>query len=227
MSAFDLYHDNYQETVEESIAFSGLRHDIFLTAKVKVLEELFSEHFGSTRPSLIDVGCGVGALHPHLRPIVGKLAGTDPSIASIERATHDNPDILYRVDDTSALPWSDASFDVALAVCVFHHVAITARARLIAEMRRVVRNEGLVVIVEHNPLNPLTQLAVARCPFDDDAILLTAQETKSLLRGCGCSHIESRHFLVFPWRSSLARSIERAVERMPIGAQYVTAGQAD
>ena len=41
-------------------------------------------------------------------------------------------------------------------------------------MRRVVRPGGLLCIIEHNPFNPLTRLAVVRCEFDRDAVLLPA-----------------------------------------------------
>ena len=45
-------------------------------------------------------------------------------------------------------------------------------AGFVADMVRVTRPGGLVCVIEHNPLNPLTRLAVNRCPFDADAVLL-------------------------------------------------------
>ena len=53
-------------------------------------------------------------------------------------------------------------------------------------MRRVVRPGGLVCVIEHNPLNPLTRsLAVSRCEFDSDAVLLGASTTRKLMAAGG------------------------------------------
>ena len=224
-SAFDQYRANYEAVVEDSIAFSGLRHEFFLRAKAVLLAELFAERLGTDRPALLDVGCGVGRLHPLLAPIVGRLAGTDVSSEAIARARSEHGDVEYRVIEESRLPWPDESFDVTLAVCVFHHVPPPERAALLIEMRRVVRPGGLVVIIEHNPLNPATRLAVLRCPFDADAVLLGARSTQGLLTRAGLAEVESRYFLAFPSESRWAADLERKLRRVPIGAQYVTFGR--
>ena len=49
-------------------------------------------------------------------------------------------------------------------------------------MYRILRKGGLLVIIEHNPFNPLTQISVYRCPFDKDAVLLTARNVQLLLK---------------------------------------------
>jgi hypothetical protein len=95
----------------------------------------------------------------------------------------------------------------------------------VREMRRVTHAGGLVVVIEHNPWNPLTRLAVARCPFDDDAVLLGARKARRLLQACGLHNVESRHFLVFPPQIPAPR-LERALARVPLGAQYAAIGEA-
>jgi SAM-dependent methyltransferase len=224
--AFDAYRDSYEATVEQSIGFSGLSHDFFLEAKAALLAALFAAHFGpGYRPSLLDIGCGVGRMHPLLAPLAGALAGTDPSAAEIDRARQDNPDVDYRVGDGLRLPWSAASFEVALAVCVVHHVPAPAWSDFVAEMRRVVRPGGLVVLIEHNPWNPLTRLSVLRCAFDRDAVLLPAGRACALLAGAGCAAVESRHFLLLPTGHPVARRVEGALRRLPLGAQYAAIGR--
>lgn len=221
-SAFDDYNKSYAETVERSIAFSGLKHDFFLAAKVERLRRLFASHFGDRRPALLDVGCGVGAMHGLLATIAGSISGADPSAACLERARSANPDASYVEAAGGRLPWADGSADVALAVCVFHHVAVGERAALVAEMARCVRPNGLVVIIEHNPWNPLTRLAVARCPFDHDAVLLDWRACQRLLAGGGLPRPRSEHFLVLPFTGRLAGAVEGVLERVPLGAQYMT-----
>jgi hypothetical protein len=92
-------------------------------------------------------------------------------------------------------------------------------------MHRTTRPGGLTVIIEHNPLNPLTRLAVARCPFDHDAVLLTAGESKRLLRDAGYTDAASRFFLLLPTRAKLAAWIEQRTEGLPFGAQYMAIGK--
>lgn len=224
-SAFDQYRNDYESVVERSIAFSGLRHDFFLQAKVKLLAELFAEAFGRERPSLLDVGCGVGILHPWLAPITGRLAGTDVSSEAIARAQSEHGDVEYRMMEGGRLPWTDGTFDVGLAVCVFHHVPPPERNALLAEMRRTIRPGGLIVLIEHNPLNPATRLAVLRCPFDHDAVLLGARSARGLLAGAGLERVESRHFLTVPAKGRWADALDRRFRRVPLGAQYAAFGR--
>ena len=83
------------------------------------------------------------------------------------------------------------------------------------------RPGGLVVVYEHNPLNPLTRVAVSRCEFDEGVELLSRGETKSLLRRAGLEPIESRYIAFFPWRGRGLRALEHGLARLPLGGQYV------
>src|SRR5262249_59211928 len=104
----------------------------------------------------------------------------------VERATERNPWAIYSAYDTGEpLPYDEGSFDVAFAICVFHHVPPLERPALTAEMARVTRPGGLVAIFEHNPWNPLTRKAVRDCPFDEDAVLLSRPNARRLLDGAG------------------------------------------
>jgi hypothetical protein len=104
-----------------------------------------------------------------------------------------------------------------------HHVLPADRPGLAAELARVAAPGGLVVLFEHNPWNPLTRLAVSRCAFDDDAVLLGRGETRSLLAAAGLDPVEARYILFFPWSGELLRSIERRLGRLPLGAQHYSA----
>lgn len=224
-SAFDQYGKTYGDVVQQSISFSGLKHDFFLDAKVRRLQALFAAHFGDRKPALADIGCGVGKMHPLLAPICGPIAGSDPSGDCIAEARVANPGVSYAQSQGHSLPWDDAAFDAALAVCVFHHVMPVERAVLVAEMKRIVRPGGLVVIIEHNPWNPATRLAVARCPFDHDAVLLDWRACEGLLREGGMDGVASEHFLLLPTAHKLAQRIEGGLAWLPAGAQYMTVGR--
>jgi ubiquinone/menaquinone biosynthesis C-methylase UbiE len=113
-----------------------------------------------------------------------------------------------------------------MAVCVMHHVAPRQWPVFLAEMRRVTRRGGLVCVIEHNPFNPLTRLAVSRCEFDRDAVLLRSGQIERLMSEVGLNEIESQYFLLLPSALPLVRRIERTFKRLPLGAQYMTLGTA-
>jgi hypothetical protein len=106
-----------------------------------------------------------------------------------------------------------------------HHVPPADWASFMREMRRVIRPGGLVCVIEHNPWNPLTRLAVNRCEFDADAVLLRAGKTEALMHDAGLLNIKTGFFLMLPWAHSFARRIEHAFSWMPLGAQYMTCGE--
>ena len=180
----------------------------------------------SSRPDLLDVGCGVGSFHPFLGGMTGRLCGIDVSAASIAQAQADHPEAEYRAFDGSTIPYDSGSFDLATAICVLHHVVPAQWPRFLREMRRVVRPGGLVCIIEHNPFNPLTRLAVARCEFDKDAVLLRAKKTRGLLADAGLREVASRHFLLLPWASAWARRIKSGLRHIPLGGQYAAWGRS-
>src|ERR1700682_630310 len=213
---FDSYRGNYRDVVQSSIDFSGLPHSFFMRAKADLLRELIARRLGPEKPAMLDVGCGVGSFHPLLRGMVGRLSGIDVSSASIAQARADNRDVDYRAFDGRSFPFDDARFGLVTAIRRLHHVAPAEWTHFMNEMRRVVRPGGLVCVIEHNPLNPLTRLAVARCEFDRDAVLL----------GGGRREIGARYFLLLPWEAKPARRVEGALSNVPLGAQYAAFGTA-
>jgi ubiquinone/menaquinone biosynthesis C-methylase UbiE len=223
---FDTYGKSYREVVQSSIDFSGLPYDFFTQAKADLLRDVVAAHFGAgAKPALLDVGCGVGSLHPFVRDHFVRLRGVDVSDASLAQARASNPAVEYKAYKGLLLPCADDEFDVVFAACVMHHVAPADWPAFLREARRVVRPGGLVCIVEHNPFNPLTRLAVSRCPFDADAVLLRAGRTRQLLRDAGLRQVRHEYFLLLPSAAPLARRIEGMFSRLPLGAQYMAFGE--
>lgn len=224
-SEFDPYHDTYTETVEASFGFSGLKHDFFLASKAHVVADMVAEHMPDGRkPELLDVGCGVGLLHPYLSGAFSAISGADVSQKSIEQARGRNPGNRYLAYGGDRLPFEDDSFDVVLAVCVLHHVPVADWMRFLGELHRVARPGGLVALIEHNRLNPATRLSVARCPFDKDAVLVPGRKLETMFGSIGLTGITRRYFVFFPSNSARVRRIERHLSGLPLGAQYLCFG---
>jgi 2-polyprenyl-3-methyl-5-hydroxy-6-metoxy-1,4-benzoquinol methylase len=226
MQTFDQYGSNYQHVVQRAIDFAGLEYEFFVKAKARIIQQLVAEFDQAAEViNLLDVGCGVGALHDHLGDTFARICGVDVSKVSIEAAKARHPEIEYRVMEANQIPYPAAAFDIVTAINVLHHVDPEARRDFVFELKRVIRPHGIVCIIEHNPFNPLTRLVVFRCPFDRDAHLLRAAQANRLLEAAGFAHVQASYFLLIPFSSKPARSLERWLSALPFGAQYAAVGE--
>jgi SAM-dependent methyltransferase len=222
---FDTYGKEYREVVQSSIDFSGLSYEFVTVAKADIMRDVIAARLGpEARPSALDVGCGIGVLHRYIRDRFARLCAVDVSTACLEQAARANAGVEYRVYTGAELPFATGEFDFAYAICVLHHVPPADWLGFIREMARVIRPGGVLCIIEHNPLNPLTQLSVRRCEFDRDAVLLPSWRTARLMTQAGLKAVESRYFLLLPSAAAPARAIERGLARLPFGAQYIAYG---
>ena len=136
-----------------------------------------------------------------------------------------NPWAEYRAYGGAVLPFPDDGFDLVFAICVLHHVEHEHRATLATEMARVTRPGGIVAVFDHNPVNPLTRLAVRRCAFDADCELLGRRSARTALQQAGLAIAEARYILFFPWNGDGFRRAEDSLSWLPLGAQYLVAGR--
>jgi len=100
--------------------------------------------------TILDIGCGnglyLGALHG--RGHRGLVCGADLSAGMLHSARPlAGPDPLL-VADAQALPFPDDAFDVTLAMHMLYHVP--DRALAIAELRRVLRADGVALVVTNS-----------------------------------------------------------------------------
>src|SRR5258708_38727457 len=92
---------------------------------------------------VLDVGCGNGFITHHLSALLGT------SVAGIDLNSRPEAPIDYRRYDGARLPAPDKSFDVVLLCYVLHHAQDVSV--VLKEVRRVLRDGGLVVIYEDIP----------------------------------------------------------------------------
>ena len=222
--AEDPYPD-YLRDVDESIRFSGLDADFFTAGKARwICREVVALRSRSSRLRALDIGCGIGVLHPHLIDAVDELVGVDVSTDALSVARERNPRVKYAHYDGQRLPFSDGQFDVGFTVCVLHHVTPGSWQSFLREADRVLRPGGAMLVFEHNPWNPLTRIAVNRCTFDHDAVLLTARRVRKLMTEVGFKEIRSRFIFFTPFRHAEAQWLDERLGFLPLGAQYYTFG---
>jgi 2-polyprenyl-3-methyl-5-hydroxy-6-metoxy-1,4-benzoquinol methylase len=225
MQTFDQYGGNYRHVVQRAIDFAGLDYEFFVKAKARIIKHLAAKFDRAADVSLLDVGCGIGALHDHLGGRFARICGVDVSEVSIEAAKERHPEFEYRVMVGNEIPYPSAAFDIVTAINVLHHIDPDAWPDFVLELKRVIRPNGVACIMEHNPFNPLTRLVVLRCPFDKDAHLLGAAQANRLLKAAGFAHVRSSYFLLTPFSSAAAYSLERWLSVLPLGAQYAAVGE--
>lgn len=223
---FDKHAKDYSQVIGQSLSISGKDHDFFVRHKAQQILGVISAHMDPAKAQVLDVGCGVGLVHPHLHGLVGQLQGVDVSQDSIVEAQKANPDIDYQSYDGSRLPYDDDSFDVTFAVCVMHHVPPSQWPAFSKELKRVLKPGGTAIIIEHNPINPMTQYIVRTCELDDDAVLLRAGTCAKILKGAGFTAEKTDYVLFTPFESGFFRSLDHAFKWLPLGAQYVLQARA-
>ena len=154
---FDRFASSYTEQIDDAVAFSGLKADFFVRAKCQYLQRLTKRSFGDNKAlDVLDLGCGIANYHSLIAPAYRSLSGIDVSEMSVEEARRNNPGVSYASYGGGRLPYEDASFNAAFAMCVMHHVPPLGWPEFVSEMKRVLRPGGLGIVFEHNPWNPIT-----------------------------------------------------------------------
>ena len=115
---------------------------------------------------VLEVGCGTGEIALRAKTRTGprgSVAGIDPSPEMIavarQKAARANLDVDYRVASVEALPFADATFDVVLSSLMMHHLPEEMKPRALAEIRRVLKPGGRLLIVDfQDPTSRLGRL---------------------------------------------------------------------
>lgn len=153
----------------------------YLRKRTAVVRELLPD--GGT---VLDVGCGTGALASWIQRAGYDVVGVDASTGMLAEAREAGVGAVYAAYST-ALPFEDDVFDLSLSVATMHHLETPERvAATVAEMGRVVRPGGYVLIWDHNPLNPYWPILMKRVPQDHgDERLVSVWELLAAARQAG------------------------------------------
>lgn len=103
---------------------------------------------------ILDVACGPGIVACALAPFCAHVVGLDLTPAMLDEARRrqqagGHKNLEWRLGEATALPFDDDSFDVVTTRYSLHHM--TAPQKVVAEMTRVVRPNGKIIIVDATP----------------------------------------------------------------------------
>ncbi|HEY6410153.1 MAG TPA: methyltransferase domain-containing protein [Ktedonobacteraceae bacterium] len=107
---------------------------------------------------VLDVGCGTGTLAMEVARRVGRagrVAGVDPGTQQIARArskaARRNLPIEFQTGVIEHLAFPDQTFDVVLSSLMMHHLPHTLKRQGLAEIARVLKPGGRLVIADFKP----------------------------------------------------------------------------
>jgi SAM-dependent methyltransferase len=173
--------------------------------------------------SVLDVGCGTGVLAVRLQREGYRMTGADPFAEMLARMTEREPGIEAVHAPGQQLPLADDTFDMTYCVAVMHHIADPKDVHdTLAEMVRVTKPGGLVLIWDHNPRNPYWPLLMRRVPQDTGAErLIPERELLAGLSDAGARPVEINALGMVPDFTprpllGAAAAVERVVERAPL-----------
>lgn len=139
-------------------------YGLFYDWQKQKYQELIQKHQKdldlSAYESILDVGCGTGALCGALVGLGLRVTGVEPSrkMLAVARKKTKGLDLrLERGNSTEGLPYADKAFDVSVAAYVAHGMGSVERRELFLEMSRVTKE--VVLFHDYNPVRkPLTDL---------------------------------------------------------------------
>lgn len=196
----------------------------------------FARRLAPAGAAVLDVGCGTGALAQRLAAAGYRVTGADPSEGMLEVLRARAPAVQAVTASGDQLPFENACFDLVLSVATMHHIADPGRVRAtLAEMVRVCRPGGRVLVWDHNPANPYWPRLMARVPQDTgEERLIPAAELVDGLRAAGARVVSLRQLGWVPdfvpgWALALAVALEGLLERTPglrrLGAHNVVVAE--
>lgn len=178
---------------------------------------------------LLDYGCGTGEMLKWLKifGFPGHLHGADVSPLMLDEAEKRWTTIAkpsFSCIGETKTDFADDTFSCIVATCVFHHIELAKRDAVLREIKRILVPGGILVVFEHNPFNPITRLIVKRAVVDKNAILLYPSEIRDRFDRQALINRTLAYLMFFPPKIKIFSNLEKHLNWLPLGAQYVAVG---
>jgi SAM-dependent methyltransferase len=225
MSVFDKYASNYDEGHTKAVKLSGFSPSYFDEYKIIILSKI-ADKFGDKELTILNYGCGTGKTEKYIKKYIpkAKICSIDVSEKSINTAKKVNseyPDISFMYFDGKKIPTAN-KYDIIFCANVFHHIRREDHQNALNEIYEKLNSDGLFVIFELNPLNPMTMLVAIQndYKFDPDANLLTPSYLNKMLNKSRFSPHSIYYSIFFPSFLSALIPFEKYLSWLPLGAHY-------
>lgn len=98
--------------------------------------------------SVLELGCGVARWAPFFLERGAHYQGCDIASPMLEAARRRAPESRFRLSSSSAIPAPGSRFDLTASITVLHHNETTTKRALAAELIRVTRPGGHILVLE-------------------------------------------------------------------------------
>jgi ubiquinone/menaquinone biosynthesis C-methylase UbiE len=229
---FDQFAENYSAGFDDPLkGVFGQSAQAFMAPKLHLLERAVRRlrpDFLTQPIKVLDFGCGAGdflsglARHWPNWALEGCDVSSGMLLEARKRLGHEYPDV--RLWQAEEIEFPKSAYDLVTIVCVLHHVDPVSLGETLQTTIESLTSGGLLVIMEHNPVNPVTRWMVSRTEVDRNAHLVSARSLRNRLPLKEFTKTEIRNFLFFPPRLSVFAGVESALEWLPLGGQYAFFG---
>jgi SAM-dependent methyltransferase len=225
MSDFDDYAHSYDDMVAKVTGPSGFAPPYFDEYKVREMcQRVRSRGWENAPFRFLNFGCGIGKSERFIRQYFphASIYSIDISERSIEMAKKTNATLdhaVFSTFDGLRIPFA-GPFDIIFVANAFHHIRREDHMPILRDIHSHLSERGMLFLFEHNPGNPLTRRAVASCPFDEDAVLLSPRYAKGIVAESGFRWSRVRFIVFFPAMLRLLLKLEQFLYKLPFGAQY-------
>ena len=223
-SEFDQFSNSYNEYLSDSVSLLGGKKDFFTDYKSQLIKNFLTKRkLLDTELSILDFGCGIGNNIPHLsKNLPGcRLYGTDVSTESIKIANDLYSNICtFKYFEGGSLPFQNNYFDLVFISNVLHHIPFDKHVHTLKVIKEVIKKDGIIFIIEHNPLNPLTKSVFNNCIFDKEAEMLKSNYLVSILKSEDFKSPKLNYILFIPPFLKIISFIDKYLSFIPFGAQY-------
>jgi SAM-dependent methyltransferase len=143
------------------------------------------------RGEVYDLGCGPGQTTAFLHGLGTSVCGLDLSAELLREARQRHPGVRFEPGDMLALPCADASLAGVVAFYAIVHLSPAGLRRALAEMHRVLRPGGLLLLAFHVGEGSVHVEEFLGRPVALDFLLFTPQSVTDELARAGFVAVET------------------------------------
>lgn len=222
----------YKEMLQESSKHTGFSVDYFQEYKIKDLKyEIDNDIHLKSKTSLkiLNFGCGIGLSDSYILNIFNsdsiniELYGCDISEKSIEIAKKQNSEnVTYMTCNGQKLPFNE-KFDIIFIANVIRHIPRKNHIQQIKMLKNALKENGIILMYEFNPFNPVTLYFYNRydCRYDAENVkIMTPYYAKKLFKDSGFNNIKIRYRFFIPGFMKKFIFMEKYLKNCPLGANY-------
>ena len=183
----------------------------------------------------LDVGCGNGDLTNEVRKHCSSMIGTDLSkgMVGVAKKRYKTSNLSFTASPSDKLPFKDSEFDFCICTHLFHHLVTKELiSKTMAEMKRVTKNKGIIIIVDSNKMNPIVSigqnLMIKRGVDTGLERLVWPRTIVKLLKKNKIDVIESRGYCLIPHFLPKLIFLNDPLESTflnKLGKDYITVGR--